>query len=342
MRQLKLGNWEIPEISGGPPEIGSTFTASILGNSYATAIMPDGKEWMTENLVWDSCGQWYGGRAGNDGDGRFYNWTDCALIISELAATESESGWRVCTYADSWGLVNACKDPLGFYPTLAQPHARWDADGRPTIATNTTGFNAFPQGWKSGYSGEWYPKMYGFPGWKIMTIPANGYATGFGGFSMSKGSDGNISADGGPVDGASSYFLNSRYPVRLVRDPVPTPPTPARFGYHDILFDDAGSAILVEDLAQRVDVRLRTFLGEHWLNPEIGVPYFSEFLVKNPNLSVCRALLLTVIQGVAGVKEVTRLDLSFSKNTNARVLNVIFTVVGTDSIPQTGTTVVPT
>ena len=54
-----------------------------------------------------------------------------------------------------------------------------------------------------------------------MTIPANGYATGSGRFSMSKGSDGSISADGGPVNGAGSYFLSSRYPVRLVSDVDP-------------------------------------------------------------------------------------------------------------------------
>ena len=197
-------------------------TATILGQEYKWRKMPDGKYWLTENLAWDGCGQWYGGRATNDGDGRYYNWADVAAIISALAG----GIWRVCEYADSCGLVNACMDPLGLYPivpTLAQPHARWDADGHPTIATNTTGFNAFPQGWKSGYSGEWYPKMYGFPGWEIITIPANGYATGIGTFSMSKGSDGNISAVGGPVDGASSYFLNSRYPVRLVSDTDPSP-----------------------------------------------------------------------------------------------------------------------
>lgn len=197
-------------------------TATILGQEYQWRKMPDGKYWLTENLAWDGCGQWYGGGATNDGDGRYYNWADVAAIISALAG----GIWRVCEYADSWGLANACDDHLLDYTivsTLAQPHARWDADGHPTIATNTTGFNAFPQGWKSGYSGEWYPKMYGFPGWKIMTIPANGYATGSGEFSMSKGSDGNISAVGGPVDGASSYFLNSRYPVRLVSDTDPSP-----------------------------------------------------------------------------------------------------------------------
>jgi len=82
-------------------------------------------------------------------------------------------------------------------------------------------------------------------------------------------------------------------------------------------------------------------MGEHWLNPEIGVPWFEEFLgQKNPNLSVCRSLLLTVIQGVPGVTAVTSLDLGFAKNTNSRVLEVRFTVTGTDSLPVSGTTAV--
>jgi len=120
-----------------------------------------------------------------------------------------------------------------------------------------------------------------------------------------------------------------------------SPPSPPLYGYHDLVFDDSGRAILVEDLAQRVACRLRTFMGEHWLNPEIGVPWFEEFLgQKNPNLSVCRSLLLTVIQGVPGVTAVTSLDLGFAKNTNSRVLEVRFTVTGTDSLPVSGTTAV--
>ena len=104
-------------------------------------------------------------------------------------------------------------------------------------------------------------------------------------------------------------------------------------GAHDILIDGDGAAENLADLRQRVDVRLRTFAGEHWLNPELGVPWFRDFLTKAPDLAVCRQVLWDTILGVRGVRAINRLDLSINKAT--RVLTVTFAVNGTDSFTST-------
>ena len=109
-------------------------------------------------------------------------------------------------------------------------------------------------------------------------------------------------------------------------------------GTHDLLILPSGQAETTESLAQRVDIRLRTFIGEHWLNPELGVPWFEEFLRKAPDLSACRQILVAVLQDVPGVVSVDSLTVTLDKS--PRQMRVSFVVSGTDSIPQSGTTAV--
>lgn len=103
---------------------------------------------------------------------------------------------------------------------------------------------------------------------------------------------------------------------------------------HDIVLVD-GNASLTGGLDQRIDCTLRTFLGEFWLDPTQGMPYFQEFLKKSPDISVCKQALATVIQGVPGVASLDSLDVVFSNST--RSFRVDFTATGTDSIPVTAT-----
>lgn len=108
-------------------------------------------------------------------------------------------------------------------------------------------------------------------------------------------------------------------------------------GTHDILIDGNGRAETTSSLAQRVDIRLRTFAGEHWLNPEIGVPWFSEFLRKSPDLRLCRQILAAVIQGVDGVQVLESLVLSLDKKSRRMIID--FRVRGVDRL-KNGSTVV--
>lgn len=88
-------------------------------------------------------------------------------------------------------------------------------------------------------------------------------------------------------------------------------------------------------LAQRVDCYLRTFLGEWWADPTLGVPYFQEILKKNPNISVVRQAILSVILSVPGVVAVPSLEVVLDRAT--RTMRVSFEVSSTDEMPVSGT-----
>lgn len=85
-----------------------------------------------------------------------------------------------------------------------------------------------------------------------------------------------------------------------------------------------GNVPTTSDLVQRIDCRIRTFLGEHWLNPEIGVPYFTDFLVKNPDTVKCAQIIAAQIRTVPGVSSVERVKVLFDKT--ALRLSISFVV----------------
>lgn len=103
---------------------------------------------------------------------------------------------------------------------------------------------------------------------------------------------------------------------------------------HDLVLFD-GQLQLSGGLAQRIDCYLRTFLGEWWADPTLGVPYFQEILKKNPDITVVRQAILSVILQVPGVVSVPSLTVDLDRTT--RRMSVSFEATGTDEIPVTGT-----
>ena len=107
--------------------------------------------------------------------------------------------------------------------------------------------------------------------------------------------------------------------------------------YHDIYLDANGQiALTATPLGQRIDCRLRTFLGEFWLDQTLGIPYFQTILKKNPDMQAVRAAFASEIQKVAGVKTLESLDVSIDRS--ARKLSVIFRVTGVDDAVYFNTT----
>jgi hypothetical protein len=78
----------------------------------------------------------------------------------------------------------------------------------------------------------------------------------------------------------------------------------------------------VPSIAQAVRQAMRTFLGEWFLDDEVGVPWFDQILVKAPSLPAARAVLREVVLAVPGVLAVTSMDLDLDKIT--RTLSVTF------------------
>ena len=90
-----------------------------------------------------------------------------------------------------------------------------------------------------------------------------------------------------------------------------------------------GQLQLVSDqpaIAQAIDCALSTFLGEWFLDRSVGVPYFQNILVKNPNLDVLRKTFTDAILTVRGVSAVKQLDMKYSPAT--RALTVAWAALG--------------
>lgn len=90
-------------------------------------------------------------------------------------------------------------------------------------------------------------------------------------------------------------------------------------------YADATGLAMVGDLdgiRQQVMLRLGFFKGEWFIDEDLGIPWYEEILVKNPNLIRIREIFREAILSVTGIKELTFLDLLFDPP--ARTLTVTF------------------
>lgn len=71
---------------------------------------------------------------------------------------------------------------------------------------------------------------------------------------------------------------------------------------------------------QHLQQRLRTFLGEWFLDLDVGVPYFQDILVKNPNINQIDGILKTKILTMPGVVELLSFTMDFDQS--ARSLSI--------------------
>lgn len=84
-------------------------------------------------------------------------------------------------------------------------------------------------------------------------------------------------------------------------------------------------------IAQHLRIRLRTFLGEWFLDSRIGMPYFEEFLVKNPNKLVLDSRIREAVLETPGI--VACGDIDYELTGATRALAITFTATlqdGTD------------
>lgn len=88
----------------------------------------------------------------------------------------------------------------------------------------------------------------------------------------------------------------------------------------------------IDAIAQDLTICLQFFKGEWFLDPDIGVPYFEQVFVKNPNLDAIRVIFRSVILSRPGVLSLSDFTVAFDAKT--RVLRVKFTAE-TDEGPLT-------
>lgn len=92
--------------------------------------------------------------------------------------------------------------------------------------------------------------------------------------------------------------------------------------YNDIVLKNF-DLVLTQDVnatLQRINVALKLFFGEWFLDPEFGIDYYGEVLVKNPDLLAIEALLVEQISQIPLVSGVNGLEFNF--DSAERVLTV--------------------
>jgi hypothetical protein len=86
----------------------------------------------------------------------------------------------------------------------------------------------------------------------------------------------------------------------------------------------------IDAIRQHLEIRLRAFRGEWFLDERIGVPYFDNVFKKNPDLTVLNAVFTKAILDTPGVNSLNsltfelvgrQLNISFSALTDEGVLD---------------------
>lgn len=80
----------------------------------------------------------------------------------------------------------------------------------------------------------------------------------------------------------------------------------------------------IDAKVQHMRQRLRTFLGEWFLDLRVGVAYFQQIFVKNPNPAVVDSIFKKEIINTPGVQQLTFFDLNIASN---RELNLSFRAI---------------
>ena len=85
-----------------------------------------------------------------------------------------------------------------------------------------------------------------------------------------------------------------------------------------------------DSIRQHLDIRLKLFSKEWFLDQRLGVPYFEDILKKNPSFVVVDAIFKNTILNTRGVTELLSFSLDFDAAT--RKLIIAFEVDTTDGV----------
>lgn len=102
----------------------------------------------------------------------------------------------------------------------------------------------------------------------------------------------------------------------------------------DFLIDSSGNLLVtnfdlsftpdfVQYTLQRLQIKLRTFYGEYFLDNSIGVPYFDKVLIKNPDADLITDLIKKEINSEPNVNKITAFTNNYDSST--RTLIITFT-----------------
>lgn len=95
---------------------------------------------------------------------------------------------------------------------------------------------------------------------------------------------------------------------------------------NDLAFENNNFRIVSgsNQIMQSIKTRLKTYLGEWFLDSTIGVPYLQELLVKGTSISRVDSVIQQKILSTEGVQELRTYDSSYDNE--SRVFSVTFGV----------------
>ena len=93
----------------------------------------------------------------------------------------------------------------------------------------------------------------------------------------------------------------------------------------DLNITDDGDIQLTESVRQAIRIRLLWFFSEWRFAPDIGIPYFEEVFVKNPNMNRIRAHIRREVLSVRDVRDIRSLRIDLNASTRNAVVS--FTAV---------------
>jgi len=80
----------------------------------------------------------------------------------------------------------------------------------------------------------------------------------------------------------------------------------------------------IDQIRQKLKIRLQFFYGEWYLDTTQGIKYFDEIFIKNPTLSRVQSILKSVITDTVGVNEL--LSMTVNLDNTKRQLTVNFEI----------------
>ena len=88
----------------------------------------------------------------------------------------------------------------------------------------------------------------------------------------------------------------------------------------DLNITDHGDIQLTESVRQAIRIRLLWFFREWRFAPQLGVPYFEDVLIKNPNMGRIRGIIRREVMSVREVRDVLNLNIDLDPRSRRAVI----------------------
>lgn len=100
----------------------------------------------------------------------------------------------------------------------------------------------------------------------------------------------------------------------------------------DLYIGENGDITLTNSVRQAARVRLQWFLAEWRLGPTLGLPYFEEVFIKNPNTQRIKNMITNTLFEIDNVDDVRDVDVKI--NSETRTGSISFTLIAGDEVIQ--------